>query len=156
MKPILCTCCGVDSVSRRILLCFYLFIYFWHNIYLQVRLGWKMMQLWKANSLSLLHTTWDVSPDCSKVTSSTRILPSHVAAHNNTLPQSSPPCSPVSPFFLSIQLPVWSGDWFFLICSTHIHQLDTANQPPLSRRSSYSAGDCFCAQSFLIKILVHC
>lgn len=64
---------------------------FWHKIYFQVWLGWKMLQPWKANSLFLLHTTWDVSPDCSKVTPSTQILPSLVGAHNNTLPNPSLP-----------------------------------------------------------------
>lgn len=61
----------------------------WYTIYFQVWLGWKMQQPWKANSLFPLHTTWDVSPDCSKVTPSTQILPSLVGAHNNTLPNLS-------------------------------------------------------------------
>lgn len=45
-----------------------------------------MLQPWKANSLLPLHTSGDVSSDCSKVTPSTQILPSLVGAHNNNLP----------------------------------------------------------------------
>lgn len=72
----------------------------WLRIYFQVWLGWKMLQPWKANSVFPLHTTWDVSPDCSKVTPSTQTLPSLVGAHNNTLP--SPPFPLTLPSCLSI------------------------------------------------------
>lgn len=127
---------------------------FWHNTYLQVRLGWKMMQLWKANSLIPLHTTWDVSPDCCKVTSSTHILPSHVAAHNNTLP--NPPLHTVlSPhsfcLFSCLSGAVTGSSSFAPLISTNLTLPSS-----LRRLHQYSAGDCFCAQSFLIKILVHC
>lgn len=86
------------------------------------------------------HTTWDVSPDCSKVTPNTQILPSLVGTHNNTLP--GPPLPPILSLhsFSSIQLPVWSSDWLILICSTHIPRLDIAKQPPLA---PLSATDCF-------------
>lgn len=64
----------------------------WHSIYFQVWLGWKVLQPWKANSLFPLHTSWDVSSDCSQVTPSTQTLPSLVGAHNNTLPLALPSC----------------------------------------------------------------
>lgn len=59
---------------------------FWHSIYFRVWWGWKVLQPWKANSLLPLHTSGDVSSDCSKVTPGTQILPSLVGAHNNNLP----------------------------------------------------------------------
>ena len=112
-----------------------------------------MLQPCEANSLLPLHTTWDVSSDCSKVTPSTQILPSLVGAHNSTLPSPSP-SHPVSPFFSSIQLPVWRSDWFILICSTHIPRLDIAKQPPLSPLSPFPLPHCFCALSFGL-LLIH-
>lgn len=78
---------------------------FCHSIYFHLWLAWEMLQ----PVFSLLHTTWDVGPDCSKVTPSTQILPSLVAAHNNTLPKSSPPSLPTAlPSCLSILFRLFS------------------------------------------------
>lgn len=71
------------------------------------------------------------------------------APHNPPLPLALPSCR--SPLFSFIQLPVWSSDWFILICSTHI--------PPQTwhRQAAATVSSLplllvivFCAQSFVI------
>lgn len=108
-----------------------------------------MLQPWKANSVFPLHTTWDVSPDCSKVTPSTQTLPSLVGAHNNTLPKSSPPSHP----------PILSLHYFCLFSClsgavTGSSSFAPLISPDLTSASihhcllSPSAVDCLWAQSF--------
>lgn len=123
---------------------------FWHSMHFQVWWGWKMLQPCEANSLLPLHTTWDVSSDCSKVTPSTQILPSLVGAHNSTLPD--PPLPIALPSCLSI-LFVYSAaclvQWL-----VHPHLLhsypQTWHRQAAATVSSllFLLGIVFCAQSF--------
>lgn len=109
---------------------------FWHSLYFQVWWGWKVLQPWKANpplpaahhhlgTSVLIVPKWHPAPRFCHHSQALTITVFPV------LPSPSP-SHPVSPFFSSIQLPVWSSDWFILICSTHIPRLDIAKQPPLS------------------------
>lgn len=104
-------------------------------------------------SLLQLHTTRDVSSDCSKVTPSIQILPSLVGAHNNSPPPVLP-SQPASSFFF-VYSAVWSGDCCILICSTHISRFDIAKQPPLPPRPPLSLPpSCSCLIFLLLWLLV--
>lgn len=124
------------------------FSLFWPGFYLQVRLGWRTLQLSEADSLFPQLPAWDVSPDCSKVTSSTRFC-HHTSPLTITPPSRSPAPLPFR-LFSCLSAAVTGSSSFAPLTSRRL------TSPSSLRRLLSPALCCCCCSRFLIKTLSLC